>query len=96
MFITGTLLVVESGGMQRFQELWLALSLVLYVVSLLIVFLLQRPTLKRVIALTSTPPGPHAPPAELREDVRTMQLYGVILLVLMISIVALMIWKPQL
>jgi uncharacterized membrane protein len=96
MFITGTLLVVESGGMQRFQELWLALSLVLYVVSLLIVFLLQRPTLKRVIALTSTPPGPDGPPAELREDVRKMQLYGVILLVLMISIVALMIWKPQL
>lgn len=96
MFITGTLLVVESGGMQRFQELWLALSLLLYVIAIGIVFILQRPTLTRVIAITSEPPGPDGPPAELREGVRKMQLYGVILLVLVISIVALMIWKPLL
>lgn len=96
MFITGTLLVTTTGGMRRFEELWLAVSLVLYVISLLIVFLLQRPTLNRVITLTAEPPGPGGPPAELAEHVRKMQLYGTILLVLTIAIVALMVWKPLL
>ena len=96
LFITGTLLVVESGGMRRFEELWLSLSLVLYVIALLIVFLLQRPALNRIIAATSEPPGPGGPPPGLRDDIRKMQLYGVILLVLTIAIVALMVWKPLL
>ncbi len=96
MFITGTLMVVEKGGMKRFEELWLAVALVLYVVSLLIVFLLQRPVLNKVIALTSQPPGPEGPPAELTENVRKMQLYGMVLLVLTIVIVGLMVWRPVL
>ncbi len=89
MFITGTLLVMETGGMQRFQELWLSLSLVLYVIALGIVFLLQRPALNRVIDMTSGPPGPDGPPPELQEDVKKLQRYGMILLVLTVSIVAL-------
>jgi uncharacterized membrane protein len=96
MFITGTLLVVETGGMRRFEELWLTLSLILYVIALLVVFLLQRPTLNRLITATSQPPGPDGPPAGLADDVRKMQLYGVVLLILVTSIVALMVWKPVL
>lgn len=96
MAITGTLLVATTGGMRRFEELWLALGLVLYIIALLVLFLAQRPTLDRVIALTSQPPGPGGPPAELGENVRKMQLYGIILLVLIIAIVALMVWKPVL
>lgn len=95
MFITGTLLVTTTtGGMRRFEELWLAVSLVLYVIALLILFLLQRPALDRVIALTAGPPGPGGLPAELGEHVRKMQIYGMILLALTIAIVALMVWKP--
>jgi uncharacterized membrane protein len=96
LFITGTLLVTTTGGMRRFEELWLAVSVVLYLISLLIIFLLQRPALNRVIALTSQPPGAGDPPAELGADVRKMQLYGTILLLLTIAIVALMVWKPVL
>lgn len=96
MFITGTLLVIETGGMRRFEELWLAVALILYVIALLIVFLLQRPALNKIIALTAAPPGPEGPPAELAENVRKMQLYGGVLLVLTIAIVALMVWKPVL
>jgi Mn2+/Fe2+ NRAMP family transporter len=94
MLITGTLLVMETGGMRRFEELWLALAFVLYVIALLVVFLLQRPALNQIIALTESPPGPEGPPAELAENVRKMQLYGIILLVLTIVIVGLMVWKP--
>jgi uncharacterized membrane protein len=96
MVITGTLLVLETGGTSRFQELWLAVALVLYVAALLIVFVLQRPAVSKVIALTSQPPGPGGPPPELAESVRRLQLYGLVLLVLVIAIVALMVWKPVL
>lgn len=96
MFITGTLLVIETGGMQRFQELWLAVSLLLYVASLAIVFLVQRPALNQVIELTAEPPGPDGPSPELPGLVKRMQLAGVALLVLTIAIVALMVWKPVL
>jgi uncharacterized membrane protein len=96
MFVTGTLLVNEIGGFRRFEELWLALSLVLYVIALGIALFLQRPALDKVVALTSSPPGPEGPPAEVPGLLRRMQLYGVLLLALTIVIVALMVWKPQL
>ncbi len=94
MFVTGTLLVVETGGFRRFEELWLAISFVLYVIALLIVFLGQRPGLKKVIALTSTPPGPGGPPAEVPALLARLRLFGFVLLGLVIAIVALMVWKP--
>jgi uncharacterized membrane protein len=96
MAVTGTLLVMETGGTDRFRELWLAVALVLYVVALVVVFALQRPTLNKVIAMTSTPPGPEGPPPELGASVQRLQRYGLILLLLILAIVALMVWKPQL
>jgi uncharacterized membrane protein len=94
LFVTGTLLVTTSGGMARFREPWLAISLVLYVVALGIVFGLQRPSVTRVIALTATPPGPEGPPPEVPALLSRLRLYGIILLLLVIAIVALMVAKP--
>jgi len=100
MAITGTLLVVETGGMRRFEQLWLTVSVILYVIALLIVFLAQRPALARVIELTSAPAGPDAapapggPPAEVPALVRRLRILGLVLLVLTVAIVALMVWKP--
>jgi uncharacterized membrane protein len=96
MAVTGFLLVMSSGGMQRFREPWLALSLALYVIALLIVFLLQRPTVSKVIALTTGPPGPDGPPPEVPALLARMRLYGVVLLILIIAIVALMVARPTL
>jgi uncharacterized membrane protein len=96
MAVTGTLLVMSSGGPQRFSELWLAAAVVLYVVALLIVFLRQRPTVKRVIELTSAPPGPGGPPPEVPQLLSRLRLYGMVLLILVIAIVALMVAKPRL
>jgi uncharacterized membrane protein len=95
MFVTGLLLVMTTGGLGRFGELWLAVALVLYVIALLTVLALQRPTLKKVIALTSTPPGPSGPPPEVPVLLGRMRLYGVVLLGLIVAIVALMVSKPQ-
>ena len=102
MAITGTLLVVETGGMRRFEQLWLTTSLVLYVVALGIIFLAQRPALAKVIELTSGPPAPAGPlapagpPAEVPALLRRLRLLGYVLLFLVIAIVALMVWKPVL
>jgi uncharacterized membrane protein len=96
MAVTGTLLVMERGGMARFQELWLSVAVLLYVIALLIVFLVQRPTVNKVIALTSQPPGPDGPSPELPGLVKRMQLSGMALLLLVIAIVALMVSKPTL
>lgn len=109
MAITGTLLVTASGGFRRFEELWLTVSVILYVVALAIVFLGQRPGLKRVIELTSggsasggpvpaAPasggPVPAGPPAEVPLLLRRLRLLGFALLGLVLAIVALMVWKP--
>jgi uncharacterized membrane protein len=96
MAITGTLLVSSTGGMTRFQELWLTVAVILYIIALLVVFLGQRPGVKRVIELTSTPPGQGGPPAEVPVLLRRLRLYGFVLLGLVLVIVALMVWKPVL
>jgi len=96
MAVTGVLIVLETGGMRRFEELWLALALVIYVIAILTVLFVQRPTLTRVIELTSGPPGPDGPPAEVPQLLRKLRLLGIGLLVAIIAIVFLMVVKPGL
>ncbi|MEA2026704.1 MAG: DUF2269 family protein [Chloroflexota bacterium] len=92
MFITGALLV--QAGSSEWSDRWLSMAMLLYVIALGIVFLLQRPALNKVIALSAEPPGPEGPPAELTSNVRKMQIYGTVLLILTLVILALMVWKP--
>jgi hypothetical protein len=55
------------------------------------------PTVKKVIAMTSTPPPPGAsgPPPELQAAIRRIQLGGMFSGLLVLIIVALMVTKPQ-
>lgn len=96
MGFTGILLVLESGGMQRFQELWLGLAFVIYIGAILTVLFVQRPTLNRVIELTSVPPGPDGPSPEVPQLLRRLRLLGLGLLIAIIVIVYLMVVKPSL
>jgi hypothetical protein len=96
MAVTGTLLVMSTGGFSRFQEAWLAAAVVVYVIALLLVFLVQRPTLKRLIESTSAPPGPAGPPPEVPALLSRLRLVGVLLLIAISTIVVLMVWKPGL
>jgi hypothetical protein len=68
--------------------------MLLYFIALGIVFLLQRPALNKLIAATSEPPGPDGPKPEVPGLVKRMQMYGMILLLLTLVILALMVWKP--
>jgi uncharacterized membrane protein len=94
MAVTGTLLVMSTGGMARFREPWLIVALVLYVIALLVVFLRQRPTVSRLIELTSGPPGPGGPPPEVPALLGRTRRYGMVLLVLVVAILALMVSRP--
>ena len=90
----GTLLVLSTGGFSRFGSPWLAVSIVVYIIALLLVFLVQRPTLQRLIALTSGPPGPDGPPAQVPPCSRDYASWASASTSSSITIVVLMVWKP--
>ncbi len=96
MAVTGYLLVVETGGSERFKEFWLALGVSLYVIAILVVLFVQRPTLTKVIKLTSEPPGPDGPPPEVPGLLNRLKFVGMGLGVTIVVIVALMVYKPTL
>ena len=94
MAVTGTLLIMSTGGLSRLQEPWLAVAIVVYVFALLLVFLVQRPALQRLIGLTGSPPGPDGPPAEVPGLLSRLRIVGLVLVVAIITIVVLMVTKP--
>ena len=96
MGFTGYMLVVETGGSERFKELWLGLGSTLYIIAILVVLFVQRPTLGKVIKLTSEPPGPDGPPAEVPKLLKRLKVVGIGLGVTIVVIVALMVFKPTL
>ncbi len=95
MFITGAALV-QTSTVWEWSDRWLSVALLLYFIALGIVFFLQRPAMNKVIELSAQPPGPEGPPTELVKNAARMRLYGIILLVLVIAVLALMVWKPAL
>jgi uncharacterized membrane protein len=76
---------------------WLALGIVLYVVAYGYGFFVQRKLVERAVELTSSPPPPGAsgPPPELMALVRRIQLGGAGMGILILTIVFLMVVKPQ-
>lgn len=94
MFITGAALVESSGW--EWSTRWLSVALLLYFVALGLVIFVQRPSLNKVIELSSQPPGPGGPPAELLTHAQRMKVLGIVLLLLVVAILALMVFKPAL
>ena len=76
---------------------WLALAIVLYITVYSYGFFVQSRNVRRVIEITSSPPPPGAsgPPPELKALVRRIQLGGIGMGILLVSIVFLMVVKPQ-
>ena len=76
---------------------WLALGIVLYAIAYSYGFFVQRKKVERVIEITSSPPPPGAsgPPLELKALVRRIQLGGMGMGILILTIVFLMVVKPQ-
>jgi uncharacterized membrane protein len=108
--VTGVLLI-WSRSLPIFEPAyrWLLLSIALYVAATAFSWLVQRPTILRIIALSGgsaggpipalASPGPGAaggPPSELGTAVRQSQRNGLILMALSVVMVLLMVMKPSL
>ena len=82
-----------------FQNLWLLLAIVLYVLALAIVFTNQIPLTRKLIEATSTPPPPPAtgeappagPPPHIAAMVKRVQMGGMATGVLLVVIIILMV-----
>ncbi len=101
--ITGVALIVV-GNIDIMARAWLTVAIVLYLIALGYAIFVQTPTVKKIIAMTSGGPpagGPPAggspaggPPPELMRLIRRVQLGGMFLMALIVSIVFLMVVKP--
>jgi uncharacterized membrane protein len=95
--ITGLALIYLTG-LNPFSQLWLGLGIVLYIIALGYALVVQGPTGRKIVALSSTPPPPGAsgPPPELMAAVKKAQRGGMFLGILIFLIVILMVTKPTL
>jgi hypothetical protein len=96
---TGVALIV-TGNIDLLKHNWLMVAIVLYLTAIGFAIFVQTPRAKRIIAMTTPPPGAPAgppaggPPAGLMDEIRKVKLGGSLLIVLITSIVFLMVVKP--
>jgi len=99
--ITGLGLVLTEGT-ELLTRGWLLLAIALYAIALFIAIGLNLPNLRRLIEMTTPPPGgppaggppPGGPPPELLERVAKSRQYGMAMSGLVVIIVFLMVVKP--
>jgi len=103
---TGVLLIVLSGRSPG--ELWLSVSILLYVLALAFSLLVAAPNTAKLVEATNTPPPappagaapgappPSGPPPHIAALVAKAQRNGMILGLFVIVILALMVLKPTL
>jgi len=101
--------LIWAAGINPFdpEYRWLLVAIVIYVLALVFSFLVQRPTVKRIIELSggesgAPPPGPlpgaanAGPPPALAAAVGAVQRNGMVLALALVAIVFLMVVKPSL
>ena len=91
--VTGVALILAEG-IDLLNAKWLLVAIVLYAAALYIALGLNLPNLRRLIELTSTPPGPGGPPPELIARAGRSRQYGMAMGGLVAVIVFLMVVKP--
>jgi len=93
--ITGIGLILTRGW-DLLNTRWLLLGIVLYVIAYATAFFVTKPTVHRIIEMTSAPPPPGAsgPPPELLQNIKRVQRLGMFTTALIVVIVFLMVVKP--
>lgn len=106
VFVFGFLLVlVTNDPAELFGELWISLSILLYIVALGISHGIMKPTVKKMIALqeemvaagpppADAPPGPPPQAALMPPLGKKLATFGPVLNVLLLVILYLMVFKP--
>lgn len=98
VFVMGVALILVRGY-NPLVQLWVGLAIILFLVTFGYANLVQGPTVKRMIELTSQPPpatadGPQGPPPEFVALSQKAARGGIFMTVLLFAILALMIVKP--
>ena len=95
--------LIWTRGWNPFTTFWLALAIILFLVTLGTSVFIQLPTVKKMIALTSAPPappaerqGPPGPPPGFVELQRRSAIGGQFMALMLLVIVFLMVFKPTL
>lgn len=99
--LTGLALII-TGTIDVTKATWLMVAIVLYLIAIGFAIFVQTPTAKRIIAMTTPPPGapsPSGPPAggpppELTGLIKRVKRGGMLLIALVTAIVFLMVVKP--
>jgi hypothetical protein len=99
--VTGLLVILREGPDVP-VGLWLALAIILYVISLVIALFVAVPTTRRLIEATSVPPSapptgaspPQGPPPHIAALVKRSQATGLALVGLLVVIIFLMVAQP--
>jgi uncharacterized membrane protein len=101
--VLGILLVLLSDDVFEFDQAWISISFLLYLVLIGLIHAVLRPAVRRMNALTADlaarppTPGGGGPPPEVAEVQALGQRVGVmaaVLNVLVVVIIALMVWRP--
>ena len=96
MPVTGFGMILVAGlDLSSRAYWWLGIAIVLYVVAIAFAIGVNWPSIRRVIELTSAPPGPDGPAAELPGLIARVKRGGQLLAVLIVVITFLMVVKPQ-
>ncbi|MGI8657574.1 MAG: DUF2269 family protein [Candidatus Limnocylindria bacterium] len=91
--------VILTRGHNPFQEGWLALAIILFVITLGFSYGVQLPVLRKMVALTSQPPlpsadGPPGPPPGFVELSGRAARGGQFMSLMLVAILFLMVAKP--
>jgi uncharacterized membrane protein len=100
MLFTGALLI-WSGEYPLFQRdtRWLLVSIILYVIAIGLSFFVSQPNVRRILAAQAAAADADAPrsgpPPEMLRAIAVVQRTGMVLTVLTVTIVFLMVMKPD-
>jgi hypothetical protein len=92
--------LIYTGHVDLWKSEWLLIAIVLYATAFFFALLVQTPnTTKMLHALRSVsgpPPGgsPAGPPPQIVAMGKKLQMGGILLALLIISVLVLMVWKP--
>ena len=100
VFLMGLGLILTRDW-NPFTTLWLGLAIIIFLITLGFSVFVQRPTINRMVAMTSTPPPPPVegyppagPPPEFVAASKFVARGGMFMTVMLVIILFLMVFKP--
>jgi Predicted integral membrane protein (DUF2269) len=97
--VTGVGLIFSAPGeINLWKSEWLIIALILYTAAFFYSLLVQLPIERRLLKLISNmPPGPPptgGPPPEIAAMAKRLQMGGIFLSLMIVTILILMVWRP--